>query len=125
MKKQTPKTTPFSIRLTAEEKDTIKQAAGTKPVGAYVRSRLLGENVATRHKTRRPGVDQKKFAFVLAELGKTRLASNMNQIARAANAGALPVTRELVEELHAACADIRSMRFALIEALGIKPEDGN
>lgn len=49
-----------------------------------------------RHKAK---VDEKALAEVLAMLGKFRLASNVNQIAKLANMGALAVTPELLEEL--------------------------
>ena len=36
--------------------------------------------------------------------------------------GALPVTPELIGELYHACAEVRTMRDALMRALGIMPE---
>ena len=44
----------------------------------------------------------------------------MNQIAKAANIGALPVTPELEDELFAACAAIQDMKSELVTALGVK-----
>ena len=62
--------------------------------------------------------------MVLAELGQSRLASNMNQIARAANMGVLDVSAELTQDLEEASRSIAEMREMLIAALGLKPESG-
>jgi hypothetical protein len=47
--------------------------------------------------------------LVLALLGRSRLANNLNQLAYAANIGSLPLTPETEEELQAAIAKITSM----------------
>ena len=114
---------PFSLRLTFEERAMLDRMAGGQPLGAFIRKRLFGEAVSPRalHQ-RRAGPDKKALAQALSILGQSRLSSNMNQIAKAAHLGSLPVGPELDEELKAACSDIRAMRDALISALGIKPE---
>ncbi len=113
---------PFSLRLTEEERAWLRAKAGSRSIGAYIRMRVFGEDASPRKVERRqPSVDQAALAGSLGALGQSRLASNMNQIAKAAHTGALPATPELLEELRAACEDIRQMRSALIEALGIKP----
>lgn len=109
---------PFSLRLTFEERAALDRMAGGKPLGAYIRDRLLGERVARRASRRRPKTDDVAMARALSALGQSRLSSNLNQIAKAANMGALPVTPELEDELQAACADIQRMRQALMYALG-------
>jgi hypothetical protein len=45
-------------------------------------------------------------------------SSLLNQIAKAAHMGALPVTPELEEDLQEACQAVRSMRSDLMRALG-------
>lgn len=115
---------PLSFRVTQEEREMLKQAAGKKPVGAYIRSRLFGEKASPRKPVkRRPSVDDAAISKALAMLGQSRLSSNLNQIAKVANKGALPVTPSLLAELNAACADIRIMREALISALDIKSRE--
>ncbi|MEL6227606.1 MAG: hypothetical protein AAFR01_11410, partial [Pseudomonadota bacterium] len=71
-------------------------------------------------KGRKPTADHVMLARLLGVLGQTRLASNLNQIAKAANIGALPVTPELEAELNDACSAVKEMRRDLIEALGIE-----
>lgn len=110
---------PFSLRLTAEERAELDRRAGTKPLGQYIREMLFGHGVSPRkRKTRRPSVDHEALGQALGVLGTSRLASNMNQIAKAAHMGALPVTPDLAAELDRACADLRMMRQALLKALG-------
>ena len=120
---------PFSIRFTEGERARLASEAGKRPLAAHIRSKLFGDAVPQRRRrpVRRippPKVDQVALGRALGELGRSRLASNMNQIAKAANLGALPVTPELEQELHEACVAIRDMRRQLVAALGIKPEGG-
>lgn len=120
---------PFSIRFTDKERAILAREAGTLSLAAHIRTKLFGDAVSRRRsrnpsrKPQRPSVDRQALGRVLGELGKSRLASNMNQIAKAANMGALPVTPELLSDLKNACADIRTMRAMLIGALGLGPED--
>ena len=114
---------PFSLRLTEKERDILRDKAGTRSISAYIRYKLFGEDVSPRKTRRKPSADQAILSQLLGALGQSRLSSNLNQIAKAANQGALPVTPDLLAELKSACADIRMMRHNLIKGLGIKPED--
>lgn len=119
---QTKSTPPFSLRLTREERQRLNEQAGSQPIGAYIRSRLFGSDTATRRIVRRPSLDHAKLALVLSELGRSRLASNMNQLAKAANIGTLDFNDSVVNELQEACRAISHMRDMLVAALGLKPE---
>lgn len=113
---------PFSIRLNEDERAKLEESAGGMPIASYVKSVVLADD-APRYRARRkpPVEDQRLIAEVLARLGQTRTASNLNQIARAANRGVLLVDDDLATELRQACVDVAWMRAALIEALGLKP----
>ncbi len=117
---------PFSIRFNEAERAELSRSAGKLSWAAYIRLKLFGEavdpNRTKSRKRREPSVDRTALAQALGQLGQSRLSSNLNQIAKAANLGILPATPELAEELHAACADVRAMRNALIAALGLKPK---
>ncbi|MEN8132290.1 MAG: hypothetical protein ABFS45_19350 [Pseudomonadota bacterium] len=102
---------PFSLRLTAEERTLLEQQAGSKPLGAYIRERLLGDRAHKRRASRRPRADEKKIALVLAELGRSRLSSNLNQLAKSANMGTLDISRDVEQELHDACGAGHAGRF--------------
>ncbi len=74
--------------------------------------------------------DHKQLAKLLGALGKSRIASNINQLAKAANSGSLPVSKEIIKALNESVAAIRWMRETLIKGMGIKPQskdgdDGN
>ena len=113
---------PLSIRVSTEERALLKHEAAGGSIHGYARNKLFGAGGSPSRRVRRPiSIDHAALGRSLGSLGQSRLASNMNQIAKAANIGALPVTPELTAELHAACADIQVMRRALIAALGIKP----
>lgn len=113
---------PFSLRLSPEEKARLKAQAGGRPLGVYIRDRLLGEHAEKRRERRAVIEDYEKLALVLAALGKSHLASNMNQLAKAANMGTIDVTLDVTAELLEACRNIREMRDHLIQALGIRQE---
>ncbi len=116
------KPTPFSLRLTFEERAELERQAGDKPLGAFIRAKLLDEAVhAPRKARRKPVGDQKALGQVLGQLGQSRLANNLNQLARAANTGSLPVTPETEAAIADACADVRVMRNALMKAMGMEP----
>ncbi len=112
---------PFSLRLTQEERERLEAEAKGKPLGVYIRERLLGDGTAPRKLRRKPSVDQAGLVKVLGMLGQSRLANNLNQIAKAAHIGVLVVSPALIEELENACRDIRIMRDALLSALGFPP----
>jgi len=110
----------IGFRVTPYEKARLHKKAGSKPLSAYIRTQLLGDDVTPRKARRAPKRDDVLLCKVLAALGNSRLASNLNQIAKAANRGALPVTEELSGDLQSACLDIQAMRMALMMALGFK-----
>lgn len=125
-KKRSP---PFSIRWTDEERARLDQARGVLSLAAYIRLKVFaeGQSVPKERKklTRKhysPSAELAVISQMLGNLGGSRLASNMNQIAKAANIGALPVSPELERELLEACTAIQDMRRELITALGVKSE---
>lgn len=112
---------PFCIRLTAQERAILEHQAGNQALGAYIRDQLLGENVQKRRKLHRPDVNDQQIAAVLAMLGRSRMPSNLNQLAKQANMGTLDITRDVNQELHDACKAVLAMRDALLIALGQRP----
>jgi len=114
---------PFCLRLSVEDRARLAMEAAGAPLGAYIKAKVLGDTQPIR--TRRTGLaveDRKALAQVLALLGRSHLASNLNQLARAVNIGTLPMTPETEAELFAALHDVRDLRRLLLAALGLKPE---
>lgn len=63
----------------------LKKYAPFFKEGSYIRSKLLNENEAPRRartRTRKPLKDEQALALLLGELGKARIANNLNQLAR-------------------------------------------
>ncbi|AKO96680.1 hypothetical protein MALG_01496 [Marinovum algicola DG 898] len=114
------KPTPFSLRLSFEERARLEHDAAGMSLGAYIRDRLFGEDVAPRQSRGKfPVKDYAALGRVLAALGASRLSSNLNQLAKAVNTGSLPVTPETEEDVRQACKDVQAMRRDLLIALGL------
>lgn len=115
---------PFSLRLTFEERARLEADAGDMPLGAYIRSRLFDRPASDRRprQIKRPVKDHKALASLLGELGKSRIANNLNQLAKAANTGSLPVAQDVHRAILDSCNSIQVMRNLLLAALGLKPK---
>ncbi|WP_238475681.1 hypothetical protein [Rhodophyticola sp. CCM32] len=115
VQKRTP---PFSIRLSDEERAALERQAGSMPLSSYVKSVVFADE-APRHRKRRamPEADQRLLAEILARLGASRSASNLNQIAKHLNQGTLVIDEDLEADLKQAIVDVAWMRVTLIEAL--------
>jgi len=103
----------LAVRCTAEELAAIHAAASRAGLsaGAFVRLQTLG--APGPRAARRPPIERVELARLLGETG--RLGSNVNQLARAANAaGDLPSAESLAETRAAVIA----IRDAVLRALG-------
>lgn len=116
-------TLPVSLRMTFAEKARLEQAAAGMSVAAYIRWRLFDpENPPPRTRNKAPIKDHETLMRVLGLLGQSRLANNLNQLARAANSGSLPVTPDTEQALQLAAAEIAEMRLLLLQAVGLEPD---
>lgn len=118
--KDQQKISPYSMRFTRDERERLNVAAAGLSLSAFIRMRLFGDIAAPR-KTRNkfPVKDHKILAQILGLLGRSNLANNFNQIAKAVHAGSLPVTPETEEELVKASRAVLDMRDLLLKALGL------
>ena len=114
--------TPFSLRLSVDERAQLEAEAGRQPLGSYIRERLLGPDAAPRRRQHRPQIDDEKLGRVLAALGASRLSQNLNQLAKASNMGTPDITYDTDRELQDACTQIAEIRALLVEALGLAPK---
>ena len=98
---------PFSLRLTDDERAKLEASAGPMQLGAYIKSCLFAGD-APRYRKRRalPEADQRLLAEILARLGQSRTANNLNQIAKHLNQGTLIIDEELAEDLRQAIVDV-------------------
>ena len=84
-----------------------------------MKSRLFDGAAPVRTRALHPVKDHAALAEALAKLGQSRIANNLNQLARSANIGALDLTPELEAELHEACTAVAEMRALLVQAVGL------
>ena len=120
-KKQDP---PFSLRLTFEERAQLERDAAGMSLGAYIRSRIFDKNLPKRRtRGKNPVKDHQELGKLLGELGRSRIANNLNQLAKAVHTGSLEVSPDTEKALQDACTDIHWMRRTLISSLGMIPEN--
>ncbi len=111
---------PLSIRLSDAERASLEQKAGGLPLGTFIKQTVLDEAVRPRKARTAPPIrDAEALGRLLGLLGQSRLSSNLNQLAKAANMGALPVTEETEADLRRACAEVLELRRLLLLALGV------
>lgn len=108
---------PFSLRLSFEEKTALAKMAAGEPLGAYIKAVLFDEARTGVRRSKTPARDGQAVGRALGQLGKSRLSQNLNQLAKAVNMGALPVTPETEAEIQDACRAVKDMRDALMDAL--------
>lgn len=115
----------FSLRITPVQRRRLRTDAGSQTVGEYVRSRLFENRTPLKRTFRRPVQDEQALTKVLGALGRSRLSSNLNQLAKAVHSGSLPITPETEKAILEACAAIQSMNGELVKALGIHADIEN
>ena len=112
---------PFSLRLTPEERAQLESQAGSMPLASYIKSVVLADDAPKYRKRRQaPSAEQQLLAEVLARLGQTKHANNLNQIAKHLNQGTLVLDEDLATDINTALADIAWMRTKLMETLGVR-----
>lgn len=121
-RKKTPP--PFSLRLTEYERAHLETAASGMPLGPFIKAKLFDSDLTPRRtRGQAPVKDHEALARALGLLGNLRLANNLNQLAKAANKGVLPLSPEVEDELMATCAAVLAIRMELMKALGYEGED--
>ncbi|MGH1439744.1 MAG: hypothetical protein ACRBBR_06510 [Cellvibrionaceae bacterium] len=114
-----PKTTPFTLRLTAAQRALLERKAGKLPLGDYIRqTALYCETVAIESENLYPANDSITTHQILAELGRSRISEHLNALAQSAKLGTLVLTEDESAVLIEACADIAMIRRRLMRALG-------
>ena len=110
---------PFTLRLMPEERAILEHEAAGIPLGEYIRVRALDKNrVKRRARGKHPVKDHQLLAQLLGELGRMRVANNLNQLAKAVNSGSLALTPETTTAILEACADIREIKETIMQCLG-------
>lgn len=113
------RTRSLTVRFNEQEAAALRSMADRtgRSVGAVVRAAVL--NIPPPPAARRPSVDHKAVAQLLGQLGK--IGSNLNQIAKHANAGR-SITDGTTASIDAALRDLAELRHACLRALGREPD---
>lgn len=124
MPDQKKRDAPLSLRLSRDERARLERDAAGMSLGAYIKWRLFDpERPPPRTRGKAPVRDHILLSQLMALLGQSRLSSNVNQLAKAANSGSLPITPETEAELNHACRDLAEVRRMLMQALGLDAGD--
>jgi hypothetical protein len=117
---------PISIRFSFEEKARLVELAGSQPVSRFIRRKALegiGETPRRkqRKKRQKPAKSEKQMAHLLGVFMDSRIAGNLNQLAKQANSGSLNTSDpEIKKRLFEAFDHIADMRNVLYKELGIE-----
>jgi len=114
---------PLSIRLSPQEWKIVREEAARlgMSLSGYARKQILAEQTTPRRtRGKAPVKDHKMLGQILSYIGQLRWASNLNQLAKAANQGLLILTPEVKAIILEACADIRMIKNMLMKALGLR-----
>lgn len=109
---------PVTLRLTPAERETLEKLAAGMTLSAYIRACVFAEE--EKRRKRRPKsvvADRKAVAEVLALLGQSRIANNLNQLAYHANIGALEMDETERADLEEAYDHVITIRSLLMQAL--------
>ncbi|WP_169195392.1 hypothetical protein [Devosia sp. MC1541] len=110
---------PFSIRLSEADRARLAMEAAGAPLGAYIKAKILGGIPEGRKRRKVLTIqDREALARALALLGRSDLLRSLQDMARAAEIGALAITPETEAELRDALAAVHDIRLAIIKALG-------
>ena len=112
----------ITIRITGRELEKLKIDSEGTSHSAHVRRCIFGDEVSKRVV---PEADRVLLAQILAKLGESRIANNLNQIAYHANCGSLVLEDVTINEINEACFHMAWLRTQLIKALGLKERNGS
>lgn len=113
---------PISVRVTEEQRAHLRARSGA--VGMSLSGYILWQALnpgspPPKTRNRHPVEDHKLLAQLLGALGQSRIASNLNQLARLAHSGSFPITPDTEAALRNAVSEIADMRRLLMAALGL------
>jgi Mrp family chromosome partitioning ATPase len=114
----------LSVPLSPEQKRELVRRAGVKPISNYAREVLFAANDNTPPKPRRIRRDKDRetlAAGVLAQLGKSEVASSLREIARGVRLGVIVLTPETETALREAAETVNAAAQAALRILGVRP----
>lgn len=110
---------PITLRMTPAERAKLEELAQGMTLSAYIRMCVLQEGISRSGKASNR-TDKEMLAQIIGLLGQSRIANNLNQIAKAANLGILPLDDQIESDIREAYAHVVEMRHLLLKALGLR-----
>ncbi len=120
MPRRQNKSSLLSVRLTEEERAHLLTRAGGRTLTAYVRQALFDGPLEGSRGGGITLANRTLLAHLLATLGGSHLAPNLERLAREAELGTLFADDDTTRRLRGACDDVRLMHNALMRGLGMK-----
>jgi len=114
----------LSVPLTPEQKSELARRAGAKPVSTYAREVLFPVNdnaPPLPPRIRRDKGREALAASVLAQIGKSEVASSLREIARGVRLGIIVLTPETDAALREAAESVHAAAQAALRILGVRP----
>lgn len=117
----------LSVRLTHEERATLKQAAGDLPLSTYARDRLFSDDCSEAAcATRLSALErQKMLSKLLMRIGALNLEARLSDLTAQLNTGAFENERTILDELEQLQSEVTALRLDLLRALGLRPDRGS
>jgi len=112
---------PLSLRLSKAQRVRLEQDAAGMSLSAYIKWRLFDPHTPPpRKRGKAPVKDHVILGRLIALLGGSNIASNIEELASAVRTGSLLVTPETEQAILQSNTDIADMRRMLIAAFGLK-----
>lgn len=109
-----------TLRLSPEDHERLQELADGMALSTYIRAKALEESLPRRKPRSMASVaDKQALAQILALLGQSRIANNLNQLAYHANIGALPMDEATKTQIAEAYDHVLFLRQTLIKAMGL------
>ena len=122
MSKSSKPLSPFTMRLNPQEREKLAQLAQDMNMSqaAFIRAKVF-DGLPLKQKKIAATLDHQTLAKLLMMLGESRIANNLNQLAKHANCGTLELdSKELEAQINESYEAVIWMRQTLLQSLGLK-----
>jgi len=121
-------TKPISLRLTQEEHLQLQADAGEASISQHIRkmlfnssNELINATLSLSEQRLSPQSRQRVLAQILVLLGQLKAANEVSETLEAIRIGLIEPTPEFLSSINALNAELQSLRFELLKALGLRP----
>lgn len=122
MSKPSKPLSPFTMRLNPQEREKLAKLAKDMNMSqaAFIRAKVF-DGLPLKQKKIAATLDHQTLAKLLMMLGESRIANNLNQLAKHANCGTLELdSKELEAQINESYEAVIWMRQTLLQSLGLK-----